>query len=82
MSRRRCENCSHWSSTDQVWGDCTLLSAPDRGQERRAYAAFVAGPGEVEDAEVRCRWDFGCVAWDSLGVLVKGMTKKLKEMGY
>lgn len=82
MPKRRCENCSHWSSTDQVWGECTLLSAPDRGQERRAYAQYVAAPGEIEDAEVWSKWDFGCVAWDSVASLIKGMHKTLKEAGY
>lgn len=82
MTKRRCENCTHWSSTDQVWGECTLLSAPDRGQERKAHAQYVLAPGEVEGAEVWSRWDFGCVAWASLASLVKGMCKTLKEAGY
>lgn len=71
MSRRRCENCSHWSSTDQVWGECTLLSAPDRGQERKAHAQYVAAPGDVENADVWSRWDFGCVLWDSLATAIR-----------
>lgn len=81
MAKRRCENCTRWSSTDQVWGDCTLHSERDRGQDRRAYAAYVDGPGDVRDAELRTKWDFGCVCWESLASLVNGMCKTLKAGG-
>lgn len=69
--RRRCENCSHWLSTDHVYGECTLLSAADRGQERKAYAQFVHAPGDVDDAEIWSRWDFACVLWESLKAVIK-----------
>ena len=68
---KRCENCSHWSSTDQVWGSCTLISACDRAQDRRAFAQYVAAPGDVEDAEFWTKWDFGCRLWDSLAAVIK-----------
>ena len=68
--KRRCENCSHWSSTDQVWGECTLIS-DRRRDERKAFAQYVAAPGDVEDADFWSRWDFGCALWASLAAAIK-----------
>jgi hypothetical protein len=70
-TKRRCENCVHWSSTDQIWGDCTLISVPDRGQDREAVAQYVAAPGEVEDGEFWSKWSFGCSLWQSLAAAIK-----------
>lgn len=72
--KRRCENCSHWSSTDQVWGECTLIS-DHRRDERKAFAQYVAGPGDVEDADFWSRWDFGCSLWASLAGAIKQIRK-------
>ena len=80
MPKRRCENCSHWSSTDQVWGEC-LYAGTDADEQRKADARYVLAPGEVVQADLWTRWDFGCVAWSSLAALVKGMVKTLKAGG-
>lgn len=38
MSGGMCKNCSHWSSTDQVWGHCTQIESdyPSADPKNRA----------------------------------------------
>lgn len=67
--RRRCENCSQWSSTDQVWGDCTYASARDDGT-KIANATYTR-LGDEKQAELETRYDFGCSMWKSLQSAVK-----------
>lgn len=60
---RRCENCGLWSSTDRVWGDCDYASRQD--DEHKAQAEYVKRMGDVRQACLRTRYDFGCKAWSS-----------------
>ena len=69
MSARRCENCSRWSSTDQVWGECTVASRYANGQ--RSHATYIEEPGRVLDACLETRHDFGCVEWKSYAAVAK-----------
>lgn len=60
MPKRRCENCSQWSSTDSVWGTCTTASSS--GQWRNEAK---------RPADLETRADFGCVEWRSLAAVVR-----------
>jgi len=61
--RRRCENCSHWASTDRVWGSCGYASSRDDGY-KIAHATYVR-VGREEQAELETKFNFGCVIWKS-----------------
>lgn len=74
MRPRRCENCSHWSSTDQVWGECTVAGRYRTGQ--RMHATYWDEPGDVRDANLETASDFGCVEWSSLAAVVKRIAAK------
>lgn len=58
--RKRCETCSHWSSTDKVWGDCMYASTEDYG--KIAQANYVSG-GNARQATLETKYDFGCRVW-------------------
>lgn len=66
---RRCENCSAWSSTDRVWGDCTVIRSENsfRPSIERAY---VNEEGSRPQAELWTKYNFGCVEWASLKAVV------------
>lgn len=67
--RRRCENCSHWSSTDEVWGDCGY--AMRDSIDHTANATYVHSLGDVRSATLETRRDHGCVAWKSLAAVLR-----------
>lgn len=69
MMRKRCENCSQWSSTDQVWGECMYASSRDDGT-KIAHARYIS-LGDEKQAELATRYDFGCSLWKSLRSAVK-----------
>ncbi len=78
MPKRRCENCSHWSSTDSVWGNCFIASTNGqwRNEAKRACASYVASLGDVQPADLETRADFGCVEWKSLTAVIKRIAAK------
>lgn len=60
---RRCENCGLWGSTDRVWGECDY--AGRKNEDHKAQATYVKRMGDVRDARLETRYDFGCKAWSS-----------------
>lgn len=58
--RKRCENCSRWSSTDKVWGDCMYASTEDHA--KIAQAQYVIS-GLEHQATLETRYDFACRVW-------------------
>lgn len=78
--RKRCENCTQWSSTDQVWGSCTYASSRDRDGTKIALAEYV-DLGEEHQADLNTRYDFGCVLWASLAKAIKRISNPLPASG-
>jgi hypothetical protein len=69
MAGGMCKNCSHWSSTDRVWGYCTqIVSDYPNALEKAASINLCTYDGS---ADLWTREDFGCRAWSSLKVALK-----------
>lgn len=68
MSVGMCKNCANWSSTDQVWGECTKIEGdyPNGDIKCRASINVIRGREDVTEVEFWTREDFGCRAWSSL----------------
>lgn len=66
VPRHRCENCTQWSSTDSVWGDCLYASSKGANSEERLMEATYVRKGDERTAVLETKWTFGCVAWKSL----------------
>ena len=64
--RRRCENCTLWSSADRVWGDCIY----PRENNAEARALYVER-GVERQARLETHWDFACAAWRSVAVALR-----------
>lgn len=58
---RRCKNCDQWSSTDRIWGECIYMEREHPDQ--KAHATYVERMGDVRDARLETRFDFGCSVW-------------------
>ncbi|MDO3434373.1 hypothetical protein QWJ46_16965 [Rhizobium sp. CBN3] len=72
--RKRCENCSKWSSTDKVWGHCTYASSRDDDHSKIAHATYVR-LGDEHQAELETKFNFSCVLWSSLKAAVKKVSR-------
>lgn len=71
MAGGMCKNCAHWSSTDQVWGDCAeIVSDYPNAPKKIASINLICHDGEAE-ADFWTREDFGCRAWSSLKAVLK-----------
>lgn len=74
LTRKRCENCSKWSSTDRVWGHCQYASSRDADGSKIAHATYVR-LGDEHQAELETKFNFGCVRWSSLKSPSKGISQ-------
>jgi len=65
-----CKNCSHWSSTDKVWGYCSHIESdyPSADPRTRASINLCTYDGS---ADLWTKHDFGCREWASLKAALK-----------